>query len=218
MNTHFAAAFKGTGPTTFLCRQYAVVRSFGNTTTDQAKVTCKACAKALGIAPALKQNTSGNPDGTCQCCFGQFKVVGGKIALHGYQRPGIGFILGRCRGALALPLEQSCELTIQFAGELLGALATNLSQLDDLHADKIDSFSVQVTDWDAPRLAYGKRQMKWVEVVRGQESSGFQLRIPSFKSIRFSRIGQLQSNSRGLISNIATLHKVAREWKAPAAA
>lgn len=48
--------------------------------------------------------------GTCQACFGEFKVneASKLIVLHGYQRPGIGHILGDCEGTGIVPFEYSC--------------------------------------------------------------------------------------------------------------
>lgn len=49
--------------------------------------------------------------GTCQACFSVQKLPKGRIALHGYERPGDGFIYGDCWGSHELPFEQSCEIT-----------------------------------------------------------------------------------------------------------
>lgn len=51
--------------------------------------------------------------GTCQACFGEFKVneTSKLIVLHGYQRPGIGFILGNCEGHDHTPFEYDFQLT-----------------------------------------------------------------------------------------------------------
>ncbi|MEQ6332927.1 hypothetical protein [Sphingobium sp. MK2] len=51
--------------------------------------------------------------GTCQACFGEFKVneASKLIVLHGYQRPGIGFILGNCEGHDHAPFEYDFQLT-----------------------------------------------------------------------------------------------------------
>ena len=53
--------------------------------------------------------------GTCQACFGEFKVneASKLIVLHGYQRPGIGFILGDCEGTAHTPFEYGYALTEQ---------------------------------------------------------------------------------------------------------
>lgn len=92
-------------------------RGYKSTTTDTTKVTCTRCAKILGIIPAAKP-ASKHRTGTCQCCFNSQKVnqAGGlRISLHGYKRPGKGYITGRCRGEYEVPFEVSCEKTKAFA-------------------------------------------------------------------------------------------------------
>jgi hypothetical protein len=48
--------------------------------------------------------------GECQVC-GHFQVVNnGHLVLHGYERPGCGYINGRCAGEEHVPFELSCEV------------------------------------------------------------------------------------------------------------
>src|SRR4249919_4341211 len=42
---------------------------------------------------------------TCQCCGRQIFAQRGKIAHHGYERPGYGWQTASCMGALYLPFE-----------------------------------------------------------------------------------------------------------------
>ena len=53
--------------------------------------------------------------GTCQACFGEFKVSekSKQIVYHGYQRPGIGYTLGGCAGTDHAPFEYDTALTVQ---------------------------------------------------------------------------------------------------------
>lgn len=55
---------------------------------------------------------------TCQVCEGKWKLVRGKISLHGYTRPGYGFITGQCRGAQQLPWEVSCDVLPRWITEM----------------------------------------------------------------------------------------------------
>ena len=64
-----------------------------------------------------------SPSGTCQACFRAQKTRDGLLVLHGYKRPGYGYIEGRCFGVGFAPFEVSCERTKQFiAGVLKPAL------------------------------------------------------------------------------------------------
>lgn len=50
--------------------------------------------------------------GTCQVCGGQQVVTDGEgLALHGYQRPRWGYVVGRCGGTAHAPAELSVALT-----------------------------------------------------------------------------------------------------------
>ena len=72
-------------------------------------------------------------EGTCQACFNQQKLPGGMLSLHGYQRPGVGFIQGRCPGVGYPPYEESCELVKTFRVDLkerrIPAMRARLAEL-----------------------------------------------------------------------------------------
>lgn len=80
-------------------RERMAVRKASAKVEREAKAAAR--AKSAAIAAANKQT------GTCQVCAGTFKIVRGKISLHGYNRPGDGIIHGRCPGAQELPYEES---------------------------------------------------------------------------------------------------------------
>lgn len=65
--------------------------------------------------------------GTCQACFGEFKVSDQfkVIVLHGYQRPGNGYIIGDCDGHGHAPFEYDCE----FTGEVIERHRVRILQL-----------------------------------------------------------------------------------------
>ena len=62
---------------------------------------------------------------TCQCCGRQIFAQRGKIAHHGYERPGYGWQTASCMGALYLPFE--------VARERLADLIVALKQHDRRH-------------------------------------------------------------------------------------
>lgn len=68
--------------------------------------------------------------GNCQVCGGAQVVDGGKLVLHGYNRPGYGYVVGRCPGTAEVPLQVSDALTMAYrmqAREQLAALETVLA-------------------------------------------------------------------------------------------
>lgn len=66
-----------------------------------------------GRAPSTRPEAPANPDKlmqTCSCCFRQVAVAPtGKMAHHGYKRPGAGRQTASCDGVRFPPLEVSCE-------------------------------------------------------------------------------------------------------------
>lgn len=91
-------------------------------TTPEARVVCtKAMELVADFAPVLaaiaklekeseankklaKAKADGNPTGICACCFRAQKVKpDGTMFQHGYERPGIGYIVGGCPGSSFKP-------------------------------------------------------------------------------------------------------------------
>lgn len=64
--------------------------------------------------------------GFCCVCAKDFKVRGNKLVHHGYKRPGHGFIVGDCMGALETPHELSPELAKKYQGMIRRAIKSIL--------------------------------------------------------------------------------------------
>lgn len=79
---------------------------------DRVHQTCMDKRKASELPS--EQKASITPRGTCQACFRKQKTSDGKMVLHGYQRPGYGYIVGECWGVKYAPFELSCERTKDF--------------------------------------------------------------------------------------------------------
>jgi len=56
-------------------------------------------------AERTRENT-----GTCAACWGNYKMEGTVLVLHGYRRPGHGTVYGQCLGRGRKPLETSVEV------------------------------------------------------------------------------------------------------------
>lgn len=88
--------------------------------------------------------------GTCQACFGEFKVNENskQIVLHGYKRPGHGYIIGNCEGTDHAPFEYDTALTVRI-------IAGHRRASDDaaaLHAKLMQGLILKLTrhyqEWD----------------------------------------------------------------------
>lgn len=72
---------------------------------------------------AMREATFNHTDvtntGSCPACFGLYKLTDqGKMVHHGYQRPGIGYIIGDCFGVGYEPFELSNAGTVAYVEKL----------------------------------------------------------------------------------------------------
>lgn len=100
--------------------------------------------------------------GTCQACFGEFKCSDKKqMVLHGYERPGFGFVVGQCGGVGHSPFEYACELTKQIIIERKEMIAQRTAYLNKLIGGEITTLTREWTEYervDGVRRAIEKRE------------------------------------------------------------
>lgn len=229
MTTHFEAMFKGSRPQKVPhCKRFAMRPMWGVMTTDQTKVDCKACAKALGIVPAAKPEGK-NKTGTCQCCFRGQKVSKGQgtlLSLHGYTRPGHGYIIGRCRGEAELPYEVSCERTKFFRAEVQTMKAAQEAYLAKLNNNEVESLPARIsTGKRVPDLRYPgydmtKMEYVTIDVKRGMAEfpNPYMLdkpweKVPSFESLRQAEVRDTLRTIEHMADHIAFLTEKIDTWK-----
>jgi hypothetical protein len=230
---HFAAFWKnkpalGVVP---YCQRYAFSYRGGLTTEDKSKVNCTRCAKALDITPAPKMTSSTR--GTCQGCFSKYEThqhdQNWDVVLHGFQRPGIGFLLGECRGHGHVPFEVSCEQTKVFRAELVQFKAEQQAWLKMVVGNEVPSFTAKVAtgkrvpDNSTPkRRAYGYEtaEYKSVEVPLGQGEipNPFQPerpweKVPSYETLRNQAAVQTRNTISQVEEQIKFLTKMINSWK-----
>lgn len=83
--------------------------------------------------PRTLENT-----GTCGCCGGNYKLRDGRLVLHGYERPGYGYVLGSCFGVGYEPHEVSPKCAADFLAKvLLPAKAAKEAFIAKLNAGEI---------------------------------------------------------------------------------
>jgi hypothetical protein len=194
---HFAANWKNRESiVTGLCSKFAL-RGPANveTTTNKDEVTCTRCAKSLGITPAAKAVSSTR--GTCQCCFGAYetrqqKNGGWAMVLHGYKRPGHGYIVGECRGNGYAPFEVSCEQTKVWLAELKTISAAQAQYLNDVKAGLVEKFLFSARTGERTGGRFTRQDVtKFVEVVKGDEEkqnpflpNTYWEKIPSYATLQ----------------------------------
>jgi hypothetical protein len=175
----------------------------------RADVDCKRCAKLGGFEPKAKKG-SDNPGGTCQICFAVQRVMGGKtMALHGYNRPGVGYISGQCPGSQHLPFEKDCALTKTHLANLVLHLGERKSRLVKLEAGEVVSLPVQVQMKDRTygvfTISKGDERRYGVEGVRFNA-------LPSFEEAFRHEVFEVKSTIRHLELDIASLKKALTGW------
>lgn len=174
-----------------------------------ADVDCLRCAKKMGFTPKAKKG-SDNPGGTCQVCFAVQRVMGGKTeALHGYNRPGNGYITGRCPGSQHLPFEKDCTLTKAHLARLETILVEKKAYLGELQAGKVMSVMVPVEMKDRTRKPFtinkGDERRYDVPGVRFNA-------LPSFDEVLRREVAQVEGSIRYLELDIASLKKALAGW------
>lgn len=100
--------------------------------------------------------------GTCQVCFRLQKAPKDRLSLHGYTRPGDGFLNGECIGSRELPYELSCEIT----KHVLANLETHLSQLKE-YFTKLKNRKVSEFVWEYKAKENGRETTKHITVHIG---------------------------------------------------
>jgi hypothetical protein len=115
-------------------------------------------------------------EGTCGVCEQRYKVRDRKVVLHGYKRPGVGYIDGRCFGESMLAWEVSPQPVKLFLAEIVRPRHWALVQrLADFDAGRVTSLQRRVhktTQTQAPTFETIKPDHPaWAVVFNAQWSA-----------------------------------------------
>lgn len=155
--------------------------------------------------------------GICQCCFREqvTKTLKNgeslRLVLHGYERPGSGYIIGDCSGHGYAPYEISCERTKEYKAILEAMIVRRRADLAKLpHAA---SLTIQVKDYDQDR--YG-RAVKVITIGRdwcGDDARHFGAPYDTFERRLKLAIANLESEIRHIEFDMKMLAQKIAEWK-----
>lgn len=164
--------------------------------------------------------------GTCQVCFAQqvTKVTsasGGQhvLVLHGYNRPGYGYIVGNCAGHGYEPFELSCERTKSFREALLVQIKNLSERIEALRADRVETLTVEVEVPRAERRDRWTAEYRTVTISRGwvdPTADGYTLKYgnaKTFDTVRLSTLAKAESNLVSLKSVAKELAARIAGWK-----
>lgn len=175
---------------------------------DRVHLSCArhrsdAAARAAGtLAPEV-------PSGTCQVCFNQQKTHGRLLVLHGYKRPGTGWIEGRCWGVEFPPFEVSCERTKAFV-EQLHRIRVDEEEVLVYHKKGADYY------YHHPQKGYRVKEPEPIKVERGTAAVGYKYGhdyVPSYEELRAAAIHESESKLNQIRSDIRIYEEKVASWK-----
>lgn len=143
--------------------------------------------------------------GICQACIGEFHVHGGKMVLHGYKRPGIGYIVGDCTGVGAPPYELSCELQKKLAHAYRSRIADLQKSIDRFSSPSF-SQPLEVEDYSSPIIHN--------PITRRSEHAMMKVSPPHYRweEKRRSLIANWQSDQRYLQHSVDRWEAMIKDW------
>lgn len=160
----------------------------------------RAQIKAAPVAPkaAPKGPAVAAPDElrmTCQICGRAIHANTGKIAHHGYQRPGHGYQTASCPGAQHVPFELSRDILERYIEQLHRRHDSLEGTLRQIAAGELSSTSLLLTDYDAPHHHGRTRPSKIVTFTRDNIE---QLREELPKTLSTNRVRSFEDAQESL--------------------
>jgi hypothetical protein len=142
-------------------------------------------------------------DGECQICQRRFLLDSrGNLVLHGYQRPGHGYIVGDCFGVGHPPWEVSSDALAEWI-ERLKARSAQLAQ----EAARV----AKLTTIDVNRGS--ERNPKFVTLTKGDPPSYDSRGKLSFEDEIEKRVSDLKQQSKWLADDAKTQTRRLKTWK-----
>jgi len=185
-------------------------------TAEEAQAYLAANAKRLyrcvvDVAPAIKPDRTGTDH--CQICGRQIEANTGRIAKHGYKRPGQGWQTSSCYGAGYRPYEVACDAIGQ-------AIERTEKLLADVHAQQADWRANPPAELNIQRRtdAWGK---KLAPIMR-QRPEGFDpanrrayYLHDTYEAAYWGRMDGREHDIRGIGEHLAYLRDRLAAWRAP---
>lgn len=156
-----------------------------------------------------KTNKTPTATATCQICERTCKIPGGRISLHGYKRPGCGWIQGSCFGANAMSYEQSCDTLKQYIAIVLAPRhEMRLAEIAHLTAETTTEITVVNRKGESTTYTRGVRTE--VEYAGGFGKGTIEM----FAQVVSRRVQEAQYEVRQLDREIERCTKRIANWKA----
>jgi hypothetical protein len=160
-------------------------------------------------------------DTHCQICGRLIQAKNGRIAHHGYQRPGHGWQTASCPGAKYRPYEVACERLEWFVNLLIDMHATKAANLVAVEREELPvSWSYEKRRRDA----WSQRETVQVVVTRDTweqvkaEHSGVLISYGYYDFDRLKAVDVRRRNQEleGILTEIKLQTQRLADWRAPA--
>jgi hypothetical protein len=139
-------------------------------------------------------------EGECGVCERWFSLGlnNERLALHGFARPGYGWLVGKCPGENRLPVERSKE-TIEILRAIVIRRAEDAgATLAELRAPGLQELVHEHRrpgSYNLPRTASYAERFEVVTIVRGS-GADYQRGLPSFDDLLARRIRETEANAK----------------------
>lgn len=153
----------------------------------------------------------------CQCCGRAILANKGRIAHHGYQRPGFGWQTSSCMGAKALPFEVARDRL----GDMIVIMRRDLARMIDNRAS-IDAETVAINHSYTVRVKTSRfnteRETKYVEVTRAnfdevRKNRDTVIYDHDFDGFKKSKLARCKSEIKNLTDHVALEQARFDGWK-----
>jgi hypothetical protein len=151
--------------------------------------------------------------GTCQACFGSFAIRNERMVLHGYQRPGIGYTIGKCWGVNELPYELDCEVTKAWRAQLLTLVIPGERKRREATVNATE-LVLHVQDFSKPydyRLrAYPTKVLVFVKGVKSEHDLRYS--CYTFESVQTNKLAEIDRGIKDLEKLVTELDRRIETW------
>ena len=157
----------------------------------------------LGLKKHLKASerprvpVGGQTIGTCAICLNAQVVRNGGMVLHGYQRPGHGYVVGNCFGTNEHPYEVSANACVAYIPVLEGYKTGYQQKLANLKGGKVTQFVEK-------KRNYRTGRDEQVITKKGD---------PNFDHMLASHISETERQITYIDRDIAEMNRRIKDWK-----
>lgn len=174
----------------------------------RAIVARKAAQKAAtAVRHAAKDAAKGVVRDECQICCGGWVIENGRTSLHGYTRPGHGWLVGSCMGARELPFSKSCEVLKVYRTAVANWRGRVGESLVNHKAGRV----TKLTRYENKPGTFGK-ETRPVEYVKGRPVDNF-ANFRSFDDALISAIHSLESDVRNADDELKRVDERVALWQ-----